>query len=96
MCAHHAIPLPKTGPNSSRIPDDTCDKNHMPRKKIAGISIKRGINPSGISVTILESGNIKKYAPITPEIAPDAPTVGMGEFALKNQWVKAAAKPLKM
>ncbi len=56
----------------------------------AGISIKYGIKKIGIKVIILEVGNMIIYAPIIPEIAPDAPIAGIVEFALKIKWVKLA------
>lgn len=74
----------KIGLNNFRILDDICDKNYMLRKKIVGILIKIGINLSGISVIIFESGNIKKYVFIIFEIVFDVFIVGMGEFVLKN------------
>jgi len=52
-----------------------------------------------ISVRIRALGYIKMYAPITPEIAPDAPRVGMASSAgvvRLSMCAKSAARPQMM
>jgi len=39
-------------------------------------------------------GKRKKYAPSTPAMAPDAPTVGIVEVGFVKQWVTPAAMPV--
>ena len=41
-----------------------------------------------------ENGKRTKYAPSTPAMAPEAPTVGTVESAFVNQWVSPAARPV--
>ena len=45
------------------------------------------------SMLIRARGYRSRYAPITPEIAPDAPTIGTGLAACRNTCVIAAAIP---
>ena len=39
-------------------------------------------------------GKSTTYAPITPLIAPDAPTIGTAEAGLRTTCVRAAATPV--
>ena len=41
----------------------------------------------------LTRGNIAKYAPSTPEIAPDAPTAGMELVGSITMWARPAPTP---
>ena len=45
----------------------------------AGSAIVVRMNPSGTSVNTRTRGKRTRYAPITPLIAPDAPTIGIAE-----------------
>ena len=45
------------------------------------------------SVTMRERGNLIRYAPMIPAIAPLAPTMGTVEFGLENTCPSAAATP---
>ncbi len=83
-CAHHAMPPAVPGASSEKVPEKNCMKNHAPRNITAGSSIIHGKKNTGTSVIILEYGNMVKYAPITPAIAPDAPMAGTTEPALNT------------
>ena len=48
----------------------------MPMKKTAGNSIKVRKKKMGTKANILACGNIQRYAPNTPLMAPLAPTMG--------------------
>jgi len=49
--------------------------------------------PRKISVWTRTRGYSRRYAPNTPLIAPDAPTIGMADDGLITTWVAAAATP---
>ena len=83
ICAHHATPSPEDGKTWTTVPENTCSKNHNPKKKTAGTSINHGIIKIGMNVRILALGNNTKYAPMTPAIAPDAPMTGIEDRGLK-------------
>lgn len=89
MCAQYAMPVPVM---FAKVPFTICIKNHTNKNITAGISIKNGINQI-INVTILEYQNWTKYAPITADMAPDAPTSGYREKELKSIWKKRANNP---
>ena len=63
----------------------------MPRKKIAGTSMTWKKRNSGISVTMRDCGYSTKYAPITPAMAPLAPTIGTIESGSMMVCASAAA-----
>jgi len=42
---------------------------------------------------IVAVGHSRAYAPSTPEMAPDAPTVGTGEVGFARSCAKDAARP---
>ncbi len=74
MCAHHATPPAVAIPNPL-IPATNCSANQYPKIKIAGT----GIRKIKKNVNIRWLGNITAYAPITPLIAPLAPSAGIPE-----------------
>ena len=65
----------------------------MPRKKIAGTSTTWKKKTSVTSVTIRDFGYRTKYAPITPAMAPLAPTIGTTESGAAIVCARAAAIP---
>src|SRR5581483_3939322 len=77
MWAKYATPSPPpNGPNWPNNPKSTC----MPNQN--GMYISTGMRTvvmknAAIIVKMLALGYITRYAPSTPEIAPDAPTAGM-------------------
>jgi len=83
ICPHHATPPPDEGNTWATVPENTCIRNHHPKKKTAGTSINHGTMKIGMNVRILALGNDTKYAPMTPAIAPDAPMTGIEERGLK-------------
>lgn len=58
MCPPHAIPPPVCGSTLATVPENTCIKNHHPRKKTAGSSTNHGNMKMGINVRILARRNI--------------------------------------
>jgi hypothetical protein len=50
-------------------------------------------NPIMMNVVIRARENITKYAPSTPEIAPDAPTAGIGLLTSPITWARPATIP---
>ena len=79
MCAHHATPPAAAAPNSP-IPSRNCSTNQYPKTKNAGTGIKNIKN----SINTRARGNNTAYAPITPLIAPLAPSAGMDECKLES------------
>ena len=49
----------------------------MVKRILQGMCIMRQKNPNITNVMTLARGNITKYAPKIPAIAPDAPTAGI-------------------
>lgn len=47
----------------------------------------------GIRVTTRALGKSRKYAPMTPAMAPEAPMTGMVEFQLKRTCENTAKRP---
>src|SRR6185503_19618478 len=92
-CAHQATPPTSPGLPSERVPLKICASTQNPRKVTAGSSKKNGKNRIGTSTIMRAKGKRKKYAPITPAIAPEAPTVGTVELGLVNQCTTPAASP---
>jgi len=82
ICAHQAIPELAPEPVALK----NCIKNQNPRKIKAGISTNQGIIMIGITVKIRAFGYKRKYAPITPAMAPLAPMVGIMERGFKKKW----------
>lgn len=82
MWAQKAMPAPilpkETNPNRNWY------KNQNPKKKNAGISTISQNRNKGTKVNTLALGNIRKYAPKIPAIAPEAPTAGTLEPQLKR------------
>ena len=79
--AHQAMPEPDPLPAAFK----NCIKNQNPRKIKAGISISQGMIIMGIIVRIFDLGYKRKYAPMTPAMAPLAPMVGTGENGFKRK-----------
>src|SRR5438309_1672659 len=50
-------------------------------------------NPNNNKVSTLALGNITRYAPSTPEIAPDAPIAGAELEGSDNMWTNPATSP---
>ena len=92
MCAHHATP-PDVSVVIPRLPTPltSCWINHMPRKAIADNS--KVIKKNSRRTLILDFGNITRYAPITAEIAPEAPNDGISDPRLKKTCVNVAMTP---
>src|SRR4029077_1854789 len=83
-CAHHAMPPTWLGLANANVPLNNCSKNHIAKYNIAGSSKKNGTNSTGNITTSRAVGNSNKYAPNTPAIAPEAPTVG----TVASGWVR--------
>jgi hypothetical protein len=94
MCAHQAIP-PEVSIPSVWMPLKNCIRNQNPMNKKADISMMSKKKKIGMRVTTFARGNITRYAPRTPEIAPLAPIVGTDDCGPEATWMKAAASPLK-
>ncbi len=60
----------------------SCIRNHSPRKKTAGTSTTSKKNDRKTSTSTRECGNSTRYAPMTPAMAPLAPTSGRTESGL--------------
>ena len=84
--AKNAIGLPPGPP----VDDNICKIIHIPSHKNAGTSITQ---MNGIPVNILDNGYNKKYAPIIPAIAPDAPTIGIFDNGESNICTMDARMP---
>src|SRR5271157_5429762 len=93
-CAQKAIPpeFPLWAAMEVAAPLRNCATNQYPRTTHAGSHTKKTKN-NGTSVSTRERGYRMKYAPITPAMAPLAPTVGMVELAFSSVWNMAAATP---
>ena len=61
----------------------------MPMATMAGT----GIGKRNRKTVTRFVGNMTRYAPRTPEIAPDAPSVGMTESVSIRIWAKLAITP---
>jgi len=72
ICAEKAI-FPPTG----RLAN--CIRSQITMNRIPGMDIKRIKNGMGIKTTMIDFGKKIRYAPITAEIAPDAPIKGIVE-----------------
>ncbi len=59
----------------------------------AGISTRVKKNKKNTRETILECGKRTKYAPITADMAPEAPTIGTCEKGMKTKLTAAAKIP---
>ena len=90
MCAQYATP-----PAMLREDKRSCSRNQTPRKIAAGIGMIQ-MNLMSTRVSIFAFGYITMYAPRTPEIAPEAPKVGIasseGDVRLR-MCARSAAKP---
>ena len=72
--AHQATP-PEAAATKEIVPESACCKNQNPRKRIAGTLKKNGMIDIGRTTLIVARGETTKYAPSTPAIAPEAPTI---------------------
>ena len=88
--AANATPPPEPGWVSEKSACQSSKTNQSPRKIEARSG--NGISPKS-SVTTRARGRITKYAPSTPAIAPDAPTVGMLAACVPAQWSVTHACP---
>ena len=64
---------------SDSVPEKNCTTNHSTRNSGAGNSAIVKKIPRKTNVFTRDHGNHTRYAPITPAIAPEAPTIGTGE-----------------
>jgi hypothetical protein len=90
ICAKYATP-----PGSPITAKITCMINQKGINAMAGI-LTVVIKKANISVCTLARGNITRYAPMTPEIAPEAPTAGISPPPALTAYrlcVRAAANP---
>ena len=71
-------------------PLSNCVRNQKPRKKTAGTSNRKKI---GTHINTRECGYSTKYAPITPAIAPLAPTVGICDDGSLKKCASVAMAP---
>src|SRR4029077_15588161 len=67
--------------------------NQNGRYHFAEIRIILVKNPKNIKVITFALGNITRYAPSTPEIAPDAPNAGAMLEGSDNMCTKSATNP---
>ena len=74
-------------------PESSCTINHTLKNTTAGRSTIQGMMMMGMSVVTLALGNSRKYPPMTPAMAPDAPMTGTGALQLKTTCTAAAATP---
>ena len=72
MWAAYAIPLASLPPKYP-VPFASCNNIHDPNTTNAG----NLINKKTIKTVILLVGKSNKYPPITPDIAPEAPRLGI-------------------
>ena len=73
MCAKKATPEPLDPINAGKM---FWKRNQISNHHLAEILMSLVKNPRNISVTTFALGNKIRYAPRTPEIAPDAPKAG--------------------
>jgi hypothetical protein len=78
------MPPTWSGLANANVPLNNCKKNHIAKYNTAGSSKKNGTNNTGNITTSRAVGNSNKYAPNTPAIAPEAPTVG----TVAPDWVR--------
>jgi len=76
ICARYATPPPATPKPPIKNGIKFWNTNQNGRKYIALMCIILQKKPSIMNVSTLAHGKIIRYAPKTPEIAPDAPTAG--------------------
>ena len=79
MCAHTATPPDSSGRPGAMYAVSTCSPNHQINTIHAGIAKTRKKITKMNSMLTRTFGYSTRYAPSTPEIAPDAPTVGTGD-----------------
>ena len=77
MCAKNATPPPATPNPPMKNGKRFWKINQNGKKNFAGMCIILQKNPNMTNVITLACGNITKYAPKIPAIAPDAPTAGI-------------------
>ena len=94
-CAQTATPLATSGRRriSSGTPASNCQPNHQSSTIHAGIRKTRKKITKMKSIFTRARGYRSRYAPITPEIAPLAPTIGTGLAGWRTTCVSAAATP---
>jgi hypothetical protein len=78
ICAQYATPPVLTWPRAP-TPLNSCRTNHIPRTTAAGSETKVMMKKK-TNVSTFRRGNITRYAPSTPAIAPDAPRFGITLF----------------
>ena len=94
MCAQKATPpLTLTREVSEPTPLNSCSTNHRPSTTNAG-RYTAVIRKKNTKVRTRLLGNINRYAPRTPAMAPDAPRFGMTEFGATASWASEATIPL--
>src|SRR3954452_658616 len=93
MCAHQATPPAPSGMLSEATPERSCMPNQNKRYRTAGICTIHGKMKMGMNVTTRLRGKETRYAPSTPAIAPEAPTVGMVDSGESATWQSAAPRP---
>ena len=95
MWAHTATPADTSGrmADSCGSPDRSCRPIQKSNINHAGTGITRMKMNRNTSRLTRTRGYRSKYAPTTPEIAPDAPTMGTGEAGLIKTCAAAAARP---
>ena len=90
MCAAYATPPPEEEDKKEFI---NCKINQNPKTQSALIFINWLKKPNGIKTQTLAFGQLIKYAPNTPPIAPLAPIIGICELISINTWDIAAPTP---
>src|SRR4051812_10253536 len=94
-CAHTATPPETSGRigESCGRPVRTWRKNHQSSTSHAGMAITLKKMMKMNSMFTRTRGYSTRYAPIPPEIAPDAPTVGTGDAGATRMCAPAATSP---
>ena len=75
------------------MPLKICSANQMPSTIQAGMAKMRKKITKMNKTSTRALGKSKRYPPITPAIAPEAPTIGMGENGSIATCATAAARP---
>lgn len=87
-------PVSHTSPTADALtPENNCIAIQPIKTMNAGNIISLIITTMNSKKSTLAYGNNSKYAPITPEIAPDAPTVGIIEAESDITWNTSAPMP---
>ena len=67
--------------------------NQKPSSHLAVMSRNMKKKPKKSSDRMRTFGNITRYAPMTPAMAPDAPTIGTVLLGCTTTWANVAARP---